>query len=121
MKDVVLVLDRDVAGMSAVRGAGIRRELVGGSFVVEQRIAPAARRREMRAVLLHDERLREDVRHIDGEGSLRALLWLPLELHHLRTLGERLAIARNAGLVCGDHDGVTDDDLEDLVSPGGRA
>jgi hypothetical protein len=66
------------------------------------------------------ESLLEDVWHIHGEGGLRALLRLPLELDDLGAIRERLAVARNAGLVRLDHRRVGDDDLEHFVGAGGR-
>jgi hypothetical protein len=71
-------------------------------------------------VLFDDESLREDVWHIHGKGGLRALLRLPLELDDLGAIRERLAVARNAGLVRLDHRRVGDDDLEHFVGAGGR-
>ena len=58
--------------------------------------------------------------HIHGELGLRALLLLPLELYDHGAFWERLAIARNACLVRGDHLRIGDDYFEYFVLPGGR-
>src|ERR1700731_1842407 len=73
MEDIVLDLHGHMARVSAIRGAGIGRELVGCGFVVKECVSPAAGLREPLAVLFDDESLREDVRHIHREGGLRAL------------------------------------------------
>src|SRR5690348_10337463 len=99
MKDVVLRLYRRMARVPAVREArGVGGELVGLGVVVEQRVSPAAALRKALAVLLDDERLRENIRHVHREGRLGALLRLPLQLRDLRAFRERLAVAGNAGL-----------------------
>src|SRR5580704_3969357 len=103
MEDVVLRLHGHMARVSAVRGTGIGRELVGCGFVVEERVSPSAAFRKSLAVLFDDESLREDVWHIHDEWGLRALLRLPLEFRDLGAIRERLAVARNAGLVRLDH------------------
>jgi len=43
---------------------------------------------------------------------------LPLELHDRGAIRERLAVARNAGLVRADHRRIGDDHLEYFVGPG---
>src|SRR4249919_440814 len=98
MEDEVLLLNFQVARVAAVGFAGgIGGERVVLGVVVEQRIAPTAALRKTLAVLLDDERLGEDVRYIDDERRLRALLRLPLKLRDLRSIREGLAIARDAG------------------------
>src|SRR5271169_1362832 len=96
VEDVVLRLHGRVARVSAVRGAaGIGRELVGCSIVVEQRVSPFPAFRKSLAVLFHEEGLREDVWHIHNEGGLRAPLELPLELRNHGAIRERLTVARD--------------------------
>src|SRR5262245_45581299 len=72
MEDEVLALHRHVAGVPTVGGGRVGRELVRGGVVVEERVSPSTGPRESLAVLLDDERLREDVRYIHGEGRLGA-------------------------------------------------
>src|SRR3954470_2810749 len=120
VEDVVLRLHGHMARVSAVRGAGIGREIVGCGFVVEQGVSPSAALRKSLAVLFDDEGLREDIRHIHDERRLRALLRLPLKLHDLGAIRERLPVVRNAGLVGLDHGRIGHDQLEHLVGPGGR-
>src|SRR6266403_3754511 len=110
-----------MARVSAVGGAlSIGRELVRCGFVVEHRVSPSAALRKSLAVLFDDESLGEDVWHIHDERGLRALLRLPLELYDHGAIRERLAVARNAGLVRLDHGRIGDDYLEHFVGPGGR-
>src|SRR6185295_14317629 len=99
MEDVVLRFHGDMACMSAVRDARrIGRETVGLGVVVEQRVSPPATLRKSLAVLLHEERLGEDVGYIHDERSLCALFWLPLELRDLGAIRESLTVGWNAGL-----------------------
>jgi hypothetical protein len=80
MEDVVLRLHGDVAFMSAVRRAAVRREPVGCGVVVEQRIAPSAAVREPPAVLLRsrivESGVTQDVfarpQHGDTAGLIKA-------------------------------------------------
>jgi hypothetical protein len=46
------------------------------------------------ALLFDEESLSEQVRYIQVEGGLRALLGLPLEFHYLGAVRERLTVAR---------------------------
>ena len=89
-------------------------------FVVEERVSPSAAFGKSLAVLFDDESLREDVWHIHDEGDLRALIRLPLELHDLGAIRERLAVTRNASLVRLDHGRIGDNHFEHFVGPGGR-
>ena len=57
--------------MSAVRGRRVGGEFVRRGVIVEQRVSPAAGIRKSLAVLLDDEGLREDVRHIHDEWSFK--------------------------------------------------
>src|SRR2546430_9722985 len=98
--------------MPAVGRSRVGRHLAGPIVMVEDRVSPAAGVWKALAVLLHEECLRGSVRHIDDERGLRALLEGPLEFRGLGAFRERLAIARNAGLVRLDHDRIADDDLE---------
>src|ERR1700722_10699764 len=42
-------------------------------------------------------------------GKRLHLFWVPMDLRHLGAIGERLAVARNAGLVGLDHHGISQD------------
>src|ERR1043165_10294933 len=100
MEDEILALLLHMAGVAAVGGSVlVGRPLLRRRVIVEERVSPAAGLRKPLAVLLDDESLREDVRHIDGERRLGALLRLPLQLRDLGAFGKKLAVARNAGLV----------------------
>src|SRR5678816_4676983 len=98
VEDVVLGLDRDVARVSAVRGARVGDEPVGCRLVVEERVSPAAALGKALAVLLDHERLREDVGDVDGERRFGALLGFPLQLGDLGPFGKRLAVAGDSCL-----------------------
>src|SRR3954470_17049917 len=120
VEDVVLALHCDMAGVPAVGWrVFVGRPLGGRGVVVEERVSPTAGLRKSLAVLLDDESLREDVRHIDVESGFRALLWLPLQLDDLGPFRERLAVPGNAGLVGLDHRRIGDDDLEHFIGAGG--
>src|SRR5438046_5765394 len=97
MEYVVFGLDRRVAHVPAVGGTRIGRERVGRGVIVEERVSPSGAVRKSLAVLFDEKSLREGVRHIHHKGGLRTLFRLPLELRDLGAVGERLAIARNAG------------------------
>src|SRR4029453_12490258 len=100
MEDVILALHRNVACLAAVGwGVLVGCPLVGLGVIVEERVPPAAGLRKPLAVLLDDESLGEYVGHIDVERLHGGLLRLPLQLHDLGALGERLAVAGHAGLV----------------------
>src|ERR1700683_3435871 len=99
VKNVVLRLHSRMARVSAVRRAGVGAELVRRRIVVEQRVSPSAAFGKSVAVLFHDESLLENVRHINDEGGLGALLRLSLELHDLGAVRERLAVPGDARLV----------------------
>src|SRR5947207_14490678 len=103
MEDIVLVLHRHMAHLPAVSFGLVGRHVAGRDIMVEERVSPAAGRRNPLAVLLDDESLSGGVRHIYDEGGLRALLEAPLELRDLGAFRETLTIARNAGLVRLDH------------------
>src|SRR5262245_3501950 len=96
MKDVVLRFHHRVAGVAAVGGVLGGRELAGLGVVVEHGVAPPGAVRKPLAVLLHQEDFREGVRHVHVELRLRALLYLPLQLHDLGAVGKGFAIAGNA-------------------------
>src|SRR3954469_18023297 len=120
VEDVVLALYRHMTRVTTVGGRRIGRKLAAGGVVVEHSVPPTAGRRKFSAVFLDDESLGEDVRHIDDELGIRALLRLPLQLHDPGAVRKSLAVAGNAGLVSLDHRRVGDDDLEHFIGPGGR-
>src|ERR1700688_1932868 len=121
VEDVVLRLYWRMARVSAVRRTfGIGGELVRCGIVVEHRVAPPAAFCKSLAVLFHDESFLKDVWHIHNEGSLRALLRCPLELHDHGAVRERLAVARNAGLERLDHGRIANDHFEPFVGSGRR-
>src|SRR5580698_6153012 len=101
MENVVLRLHDRMAGVPAVRKAfRIGSVRAGCGIVIDYRISPAASLREFFAVLFHDESLAKDVWNIHGELGLRALLWLPLQLHDLCAFRKSLTVAWDARLVC---------------------
>jgi len=82
---------------------------------------PALFRKSL-AVLFDDESLfKRRVGHIHDKGGFPCSFFgFPLELRDLGAIRERLAVARNTGLICLDHRRIGDNHLEHFVGPCGR-
>src|SRR4051795_1575050 len=93
----------------------IRRERVGRGVIAQLGISPSAAVRESLAILLDETNAVQGVRHIYGKGRLRILFRYPLDLRDLGAVGERLAVAGNAGPVGVDLHGIGDDQLDLFV------
>src|SRR5690348_17254162 len=105
MKDVILGRHLGVAGIAAIAALAIRTKAVGRGGIDEAGIAPAAGFGKALAVLLDKKDVLIPVRHIDDKGRLGALFVGPLDLRDPGAVGERLAVAGNAGAIGGDHGG----------------
>src|SRR5262245_59363820 len=89
-------------------------EAVRRGVVVELCVSPIAAVREPLAVPHHEIEVMQAVRYERRSGSLGALLRVPMNLRHLGTVGEWLAVAGNASLVGGDDLGIPEDHLDQV-------
>src|SRR4029077_7169113 len=76
---------------------------------------PSTGVRKFLAVLFHEKEVRQRVRYIHNERGFRALLRLPLDLRDFGTVGERLAVARNAGFESGNYRWIAEDHFQPVV------
>src|SRR3954468_11905468 len=118
MEDVILGRHLGVAGIAAIAALAVRAEAVGRGGIDEPGIPPSAGLGETLAVLLDEEDVLVFVRHVDDKGRVRALLLSPLDFGDLGAVGERFAIAGNAGAIGGDHGGIGDNRLQYLIGLG---
>src|SRR5437773_545569 len=89
-------------------GRGSRREPPGRGIILERGPSPPTVIREPLAVLHHKVDVMQRARHRRcGEGL--QLFRVPVDLRHSGAVGERLAVARNAGPVGVDHHGIGED------------
>src|SRR6202008_3429558 len=104
VKDVILWLHFDMTDVPARGCAAFIRRVSGRCrIIVKLSVPPSAALRKSLAVLLHEEKVSQRIRHVYDKRGFRALLRFPLDLGDPGALGERLAITRNAGLVgCND-------------------
>src|SRR6266550_5469327 len=115
-EDVVSRLHDRVARESTLRivplrrrvGRGSGREPPGRGIILERGPSPPTAIREPLAVLHHKVDVMQRARHRRcGEGL--QLFRVPVDLRHSGAVGERLAVARNAGPVGVDHHGIGED------------
>src|SRR5258708_39828147 len=92
-----------------------RLERIGCGIVVKLSPSPCAGVRKSLAVPHHEINVMQGVRHSRRTGGLRTLFRVPMDLCHLGAVGERLAVAGNAGSLGVDLHGIGEDHL-DLVS-----
>src|SRR5258708_30595739 len=91
----------------ATAGAGFIGRVSGRrGVIVKLGVAPSAGLRKSLAVLLHEEKVCQSIRHVYDKGGFRALLRFPLDLCDLGALGERLAVTRNTGLENRNYGGI---------------
>src|SRR5262249_23230372 len=94
------------------QGAGPER--IGRGLIIEHGPSPSAAISEPVTVLHHEVHVMLGARH----GRIREVLVLfrvPMDLRHLGAVGERLAVAGNAGQTGVDHHGVSEDHSDQLV------
>src|SRR5207247_320567 len=89
-------------------GRGSRREPPGRGIIFERGPSPPAAVREPLAVLHHEVDVMQRARHRRC-GECLQLFGVPMDLRHSGAVGERLAVAGNAGPVGGDHHGIGED------------
>src|SRR5437667_5467128 len=89
-------------------GRGSGREPPGRGLILEHGPSPRAGVREPLAVLHHKVDVMQRARHRRC-GERLQLFRVPVDLRHSGAVGERLAVARNAGPVGVDHHGIGED------------
>src|SRR6059058_4749249 len=89
-------------------GRGSGREPPGQGLILEHGPSPPAAVREPLAVLHHKVDVMQRTRH-RRRGECLQLFRVPVDLRHSGAVGERLAVARNAGPVGVDHHGIGED------------
>src|SRR5580700_9961605 len=106
-----------MARLPARRGAGfIRAESGRLRVIVELGVSPpAVLLGKSLAVLLHEEKVCQSVRHVHDKRRFRTLLGLPLDLRDLGALRKRLAVTRNTGLESRDYGGIAQDHLHPVI------
>src|SRR5262245_66521754 len=103
-EDVILLRHSRMAEEPTIDDTGlVGREAVRRDIIVERGIGPTLRVRVFLLVLFNEEDVLKVVRDPHKEGRLIALLRFPLDLRNLGAVRERLAVAREAGLVGVDH------------------
>src|SRR6185503_14272412 len=110
-EDVISILRTRVAREAAcrivsLRGAVRRRggsERIGCGVILECPISPSAAIREPLAVLQHEVNVMQCAGNQRGTRSGGVRFRIPMDLSHLDTIWERLAVFGNAGLVGPNH------------------
>src|SRR5579871_6982371 len=120
VEDVILNLHFHMAHVPTSGGAGfIGRESGRRRVIVKLGVSPSAGLREFLAVLLHEEKVCQGVRHVYDKRRFGALLWFPLDLCDLRALREWLAVPRNTRFESGNYRGIAEDYFQPVVGLGG--